>query len=112
MSNSRSPTSTTITRLGLYDTYTSTSSFLQSSFDISPKLLRGGLNLDEYEPHLNRKTIVRPAQNRPYSSNDRGRHPRGGLTGVGLARRWVSVPWGVKKINSLPYDAKRVKSLR
>ena len=69
-----------------------------------------GLNLHEYEPQLTRKTIVRPAQNRHHSSNARGSHPRGCPTGVGLTRRQVSVPWGVKSItNSSRYKAQRDK---
>ena len=72
-----------------------------------------GLTLDEYEPQLARKTIVHPAQNRHYSSNARGSHPHGYPTGVGLTRRQVSVPWGVKSvINSSRYNAQRDKSLR
>ena len=59
-----------------------------------------------------RKTIVHPAQNRHYSSNARGRHPRGCPTGVGLTRRHVSGPWGVKSItNSSRYNAQRDKKV-
>ena len=70
------------------------------------------LNLHEYEPQLARKTIVHPAQSRHYSSNARGRYPRGCPTGVGLTRRHVSVPSGEKSItNSSRYNAQRNKSL-
>ena len=70
-----------------------------------------GLNLHEYEPQLARKTIVRPAQNRHYSNDVRGGHPHGCPTGVGLTRRQVSVPWGVKSITNLScYNTQRDKS--
>ena len=70
------------------------------------------LNLHEYEPQLARKTIVRPAQISHYSSNVRGRHLRGCPTRVGLTRRHVSVPWGVKAITNLSrHNAQRDKSL-
>ena len=73
---------------------------------------RRGLNLNKYEPQLARKTIVHPVQNRHFSSNARGSHPRGCPNGVGLTRRQVSVPWGVKSItNSSRYNAQRDKSL-
>ena len=72
-----------------------------------------GLHLNEYEPpQLTRETIVHPAQNRHYSSNTRGNHPRGCPNGVGLTRRQVSVPWGVTSIcNSSRYNAQRDKGL-
>ena len=69
------------------------------------------LNLHEYEPQLARKTIVHPAQNRQYSSNGGGTHPRGRPTGVGLTRRHVAVPWGVNSItNSSRNNAQSDKS--
>ena len=71
-----------------------------------------GLNLNMYEPQVARKTIVHPAQNRHYSSNARGSHPRGFPNGVGFTRRQASVPWGVKSItNSSRYNAQRDKNL-
>ena len=70
------------------------------------------MNLNKYEPLLARKTIVHPAQNRHYSSNARGIHPRGCPNGVGLTCRQVSLPWGVKfTTNSSRYNAQRDKSL-
>ena len=38
---------------------------------------------------------VHPTQNRDYSSRARGNHVRSGPTGLGLARRYASVPWVV-----------------
>ena len=90
--------------VGLDDTYST------SVFDEIPAFYRNlrGLNLREYEPQLACKTIVHPAQSRNYSSNARGRHPRGCPSGVSLTRRQVSVPWGVKSItNSSRYNAQR-----
>ena len=64
------------------------------------------------EPQLAHKTIFHPAQNCHYSSNARGRHTGGCPTGVGLTRRQVSVPWGVKSItNSSRYNAQRDKKV-
>ena len=61
---------------------------------------------------MTRKTIVHPAQNHRYSSNARGRHPRGCSTGVGHTRRHPLVPRGVKFItNSSRYNAQRDKRL-
>ena len=58
------------------------------------------------------KTTANLAQNRHYSSNARGRHPRGCPAGVGLTPRQVLVPWQVKSIiNSSRYNAQRDKSI-
>ena len=46
-----------------------------------------------------REIIVHPAQNRHCSSCARETHPCGGSTVIGLTRRQVSVPCGVKSIN-------------
>ena len=60
-------------------------------------------------PQLAREIIVHPAQNRPYSSCARGTHACGGPTAIGLTRRQVSVPWGVKSItNSSRNNAQRL----
>ena len=74
--------------------------------------IQQGLNLNEYEPHLAGKKIVHPAQNCHFSSSARVSHTRGCSTGVGLTRRQVPVPWGVKFITNSPcYNAQRDKSL-
>ena len=72
--------------------------FFFSVFDEISEFCRTqrGLNLIEYEPQLAHQRIVHLAQNRYCSSNARGSHPRGCPTGVGLTRRPVSVPCGVK----------------
>ena len=72
------------------------------------------VEINGYEPPLPSKITAHPAQNRHYNSNAHGSHPRNCPTGVGLARRQVSVPWGVgvKFIpKSLRYNTKRDKSL-
>ena len=70
------------------------------------------LNLPENEPQLARKTIAYPAENRYYSSNAGGRHPRGCPTGVGLTRRHVSVPWRAQSVtDSSRHNVQRDKRL-
>ena len=49
-------------------------------------------------PQLAGEIFVYQAQNSPYSSCARRTHACGGPTVIGLTRRQVSVPWGVKSI--------------
>ena len=61
-------------------------------------------------PQLAREIIVHPVKNRHYSSYARGHRPCGGRTAVGLTRRQVSGPCGVKFItNSSCYSTQRDK---
>ena len=62
-------------------------------------------------PQLAHEVIVPPAQNRHCSSCARVTHPCGGPTIIGLPRRQVSVPWGVKSVtNSSHYNASAATS--
>ena len=95
-----------VQRADLDDTY-----YISFSPEISAFYqLQLGLNIIEYAPQLAGEIIVRPAQNRRYSSCARRTHPCDGPTVIGMTRRHVSVPWGVKSItNSSLYYAQRDK---
>ena len=92
--------------VGLNDTY-----YISFFYKISVFYqIQRGVDLVEYVPQLAREIIVHSAQNHHYSSCARGNHPCGGSAAVGLTRRQVSVPLGVKSItNPSHYNAQRDK---